>query len=71
MIKNKEEIAAQKQLEKFQKAYTKLLAKFPNVSVYGDRDGDPIATIRYGEGYGEKFIELSLPSYAKDAESSK
>jgi hypothetical protein len=71
MMKNKEEIAAQKQIEKFQKAYSKLLAKFPNVSVYGNRDGDPFANIRYGAGYGEKFIEKRLPCYAKDAESSK
>ena len=63
MMKNQEEITAQKQIEKFQKAYTELLTKFPNVSVFGDIDGNLVAIVRYGEGYGEKSIEKRLPCY--------
>jgi|LakMenE18May11ns_1017448.scaffolds.fasta_scaffold9956378_8 hypothetical protein len=47
----------QKQLEKFQKAFDALMKKFPKISVYGDRNGDPIAMIF--DGVRSKSIKLS------------
>jgi hypothetical protein len=41
-----------KTLGKFQKDFRKLMAKYPDIRVYGDRDGDV-------QGY----VSLQLPSY--------
>lgn len=41
-----------KQLKQFQKAFDKLMQKYPDVMMFGDRDGDV-------KGY----VSLQLPSY--------
>ena len=50
-------IDPQKQLEKFQKAFDALMKKFPNISVYGDINGDPVAMIY--NGGRSKSVNLS------------
>jgi hypothetical protein len=36
---------AQKKLEKFQKDFAALLKKHPDISVYGNTNGDPVAYV--------------------------
>lgn len=40
---NEEKVTKFSYLEKFEKDYKKLMAKYPDVRVYGNRDGDPMA----------------------------
>ena len=46
-----------KQLRKFVKEFTRLLDRYPDLMVYGDRDGDPQVCIR-GSNLG-----ITLPSF--------
>lgn len=41
-----------KTLGKFQKDFQKLMAKYPDVRVFGDRDGDVVG-----------YVSLQMPSY--------
>ena len=63
MIKNKEELAAQIEMEKFHQQYLKLLAKFPKVTLAGDMNGDINAITYFGEGLGTKHVQRRLPSF--------
>lgn len=50
---------SQKRLEKFQKDYQKLLEKYPDVYIYGDRDGD-LRVMLQNEAMNSS---VSLPSH--------
>jgi hypothetical protein len=49
MIKNNKRAEAKQQLKAFEQAFIELLAKFPNVEVEGDIDGNILARFEYLE----------------------
>ena len=64
MIKNAKKIDAEKQLIKFNKEFSKLLTKYPEIFVAGDIDGGIVASITPNEPYA-KTLSTKLPSFAK------
>jgi hypothetical protein len=56
----KDDKKAHKELNNFKKAYHKLLAKHPYISVYGDRDGKPTASTYSGNGPYGKMITIHI-----------
>jgi hypothetical protein len=61
---NTAETEAQKKLTKFNKEFSKLLIKYPEILVAGDINGGIVATITPNKPYA-KSLELKLPSFAK------
>ena len=61
-MKNKQE-AAEKEIEKFQHQYLKLMAKFPRMTLTGDTNGNIIVYTYFGEGLGTKHVQRRLPSF--------
>jgi hypothetical protein len=61
---NTAETEAQKKLTKFDKEFSKLLAKYPEILVAGDMNGGIVASITPNEPYA-KSLELKLPSFVK------
>ena len=55
---------AEKQLIKFNKEFSKLLTKYPEIFVAGDIDGGIAASITPNEPYA-KTLSTKLPSFAK------
>jgi hypothetical protein len=64
MIKNAKKIDAEKQLIKFNKEFSKLLTKYPEIFVAGDIYGGIVASITPNEPYA-KNLSTKLPSFAK------
>lgn len=67
MITNKK-TDAEKQLIKFDKEFSKLLAKYPEIFVAGDMNGGIVATITPNEPYA-KSLSAKLPSFVKRVEA--
>lgn len=61
-MKNNQEDAALKRFRKFEAQYLKLLAKFPEVTLSGDTNGNIRSTMYFGDG-GVKFLQARLPSF--------
>ena len=61
---NTAETEAQKKLTKFDKEFSKLLAKYPEILVAGDIDGGIVASITPNEPWARSF-QVKLPSFAK------
>ena len=55
---------AEKQLIKFNKEFSKLLTKYPEIFVAGDIDGGIVASITPNDPYA-KALSTKLPSFAK------
>ena len=55
---------AEKQLHKFNKEFSKLLTKYPEIFVAGDIDGGIVASITPNDPYA-KALSTKLPSFAK------
>ena len=64
MIKNAKKSEAEKRLIKFNKEFSKLLAKYPEIFVGGDIDGGLVASITPNEPYA-KTLSAKLPSFVK------
>ena len=58
------ETEAQKKLIKFDKEFSKLLAKYPEILVAGDMNGGIVASITPNEPYA-RSLQTKLPSFAK------
>lgn len=54
-----------KQLIKFSKEFSKLLAKYPEIFVAGDMNGNIVATFTPNEPYA-RTLSTKLPSFAKN-----
>ena len=64
MIKNAKKSEAEKQLIKFNKEFSKLLAKYPEILVAGDMNGGIEASLTPNEPYA-KTLTTKLPSFVK------
>jgi hypothetical protein len=55
---------AQKQLIKFRDQLHKLLMKYPEIRIAGNRDGDPIACVHSGDVFN-CYEQIYLPTNGK------
>ena len=64
MMKNTKKTEAEKQLIKFRNQLHNLLAKYPEIRISGNSDGDPVAWIRTGDAY-RCYEQIYLPTSGK------
>ena len=55
-----EDTERHQELENFVKEVQELYKKYPNVTIYGDRDGRPVACSTVGKGYSTKSSSLII-----------
>jgi hypothetical protein len=63
-MNNTKKTDAEKQLIKFDKEFSKLLAKYPEIFVAGDVNGGIVASFTPNEPWA-KTLSTKLPSFAK------
>lgn len=58
--KNTTDEKEKQDLHDFVREVQNLLNKYPDIKIYGDRNGDPVANTTIGSGYSCKSISLKI-----------